>query len=77
MSSRLRVGGWPGNSSGAGGLQISEALARTVQHRRLAGELLPPLHGDIDVGRVQFDPVADPPVVSAAISVVPEPMKGS
>ena len=38
------------------GRQIGEAIAGPVQHGLLAGELLPPLHGDIDIGRVELDP---------------------
>ena len=48
-----------------------------VEHRGLPREPLPTLHGHIGHTRVQLDAVADSPVTSAAISVVPERINGS
>jgi hypothetical protein len=41
------------------------------------GEELPSLHDDIDVTRIKLETVADRPVISAAITLVPEPRNGS
>ena len=56
---------------------LLEDLIGRRQTSLLARESLPALYRDIDIDRRQLDGETGAPVISAAMMVVPEPLKGS
>jgi len=56
---------------------LRKRFIRSREHGVAAAELLPALYGDLDITGINIDCVYRTPVVSAAISVEPDPTNGS